>query len=162
MLRGFYALERTRTVFWVQCLIAATNIVLALVLTAHVGPRGTAPGLVLAYAGSYLVGAVGSYTLLRRVLGGLETPVLVRFLARLLIAAGIAVGVAWLARHGLTQVWTTVEGRGATSTAGKLQAVGVLAATLLVDVAAFLVLARSLRITEVTNVVGVFTARLRR
>ena len=32
MLRGFYALERTRTVFWVQCVIAATNIVVALVL----------------------------------------------------------------------------------------------------------------------------------
>ena len=29
MLRGFYALERTRTVFWVQCVIAATNIALA-------------------------------------------------------------------------------------------------------------------------------------
>src|SRR5665648_234495 len=27
MLRGFYALERTRTVFWVQCVISATNIV---------------------------------------------------------------------------------------------------------------------------------------
>ncbi len=29
MLRGFYALERTRTVFWVQCVIGATNITLA-------------------------------------------------------------------------------------------------------------------------------------
>src|SRR5680860_1783304 len=28
MLRGYYSLERTRTVFWVQCVIAATNIVL--------------------------------------------------------------------------------------------------------------------------------------
>jgi len=26
MLRGFYSIERTRTVFWVQCVIAATNI----------------------------------------------------------------------------------------------------------------------------------------
>jgi len=162
MLRGFYALERTRTVFWVQCLIAVTNVALALGLTAHVGPRDTAPGLVLAYAGSYLVGAVGSYSLLRRVLGGLETPVLVRFLVRLLIAAGIAVGMAWLAKQGLGQLWTTMEGRGSTSGAGKAQAVVVLAVTLLVDVAVFLGLARLMRITEVTSVVGVLTGRLRR
>ena len=44
MLRGFYALERTRTVFWVQCVIAATNIVLAVALTRAVPPSGTAPG----------------------------------------------------------------------------------------------------------------------
>ncbi len=33
MLRGFYSLERTRTVFWIQCVIAATNIALALLVT---------------------------------------------------------------------------------------------------------------------------------
>ena len=32
MLRGFYALEQTRTVFWIQCAVAATNIVSAVVL----------------------------------------------------------------------------------------------------------------------------------
>src|SRR3954453_18312054 len=78
MLRGFYSLERTRTVFWVQCVIAATNITLAVALTRGLPPSGTAPGLVLAYGGAYLVGAIGSYSLLRHVLGGLETPVLVR------------------------------------------------------------------------------------
>ena len=38
----------------------------------------------------------------------------------------------------------------------------LLAVTGLVDVAIFLLLARLLRITEVTNVLGVLTARLRR
>jgi hypothetical protein len=38
----------------------------------------------------------------------------------------------------------------------------VLGVTLLVDVAVFLVLARAMRIREVTNVLGVLTARLRR
>ncbi len=38
MLRGFYALERTRTVFWIQCAVAATNIAAAVVL---VGARPT-------------------------------------------------------------------------------------------------------------------------
>ncbi len=168
MLRGFYALERTRTVFWVQCVIAATNIVLAIVLTAQVPPSGTAPGLVIAYAGSYLVGAVGSYSLLRRVLGGLETPVLVRFLVRLLIAAGVAAAVAWAVKYGVQQVWDPVREVRATGSScaggggGKLQALGLLAVTALVDVGVFLAIARVLRISEVTSVMGLLTGRLRR
>jgi putative peptidoglycan lipid II flippase len=166
MLRGFYSLERTRTVFWVQCVIAATNIGLALLLTSRVGPSGTAPALVVAYAGSYLVGAIGSYSLLRKVLGGLQTPVLVRFLVRLVIAAGLAAAAAWAVKYGVQQVWDPVDGlRGGTeSTAGgsKVQALGLLALTGLVDVAVFLVLARVMRITEVTSVVRLVTGRLRR
>jgi putative peptidoglycan lipid II flippase len=166
MLRGFYSLERTRTVFWVQCVIAATNIGLALLLTSRVGPSGTAPALVVAYAGSYLVGAIGSYSLLRRVLGGLQTPVLVRFLVRLVIAAGLAAAAAWAVKYGVQQVWDPVDGlRGGTgSTAGgsKVEALGLLALTGLVDVAVFLVLARVMRITEVTSVVRLVTGRLRR
>jgi putative peptidoglycan lipid II flippase len=154
MLRGFYALERTRTVFYVQCVIAATNIVLAVVLTSHVSPRGTAPGLVIAYAGAYLVGALISYSLLRHVLGGLETPRLLRFLVRLLIAAGIATTVAWGVKVGLQQVWP----RGG----GQVQSVVVLAITGLVDVAVFLVVARLTRISEVTSVMALVTGRLRR
>jgi len=154
VLRGFYALERTQTVFWVQCGIAATNIVLAIALTRHVSPAGTAPGLVTAYAGSYLVGALVSYSLLRRILGGLDTPLLVRFLVRLLLAAGLATAVAWAVKHGLQAVWPV--------TGGNLQAFLVLVATGLVDVGVFLALARVLRISEVTAVMSLVTGRLRR
>src|SRR4051812_39756346 len=162
MLRGFYSLERTRTVFWVQCVIAATNITLAVALTRGLPPSGTAPGLVLAYGGAYLVGAIGSYSLLRHVLGGLETPVLVRFLVRLLIAAAVAAGVAWAAKNGLDRVWVSPTGPAATAGGGKLQAVAVLALTGLVDVAVYLALARVLRITEVTGVIALLTRRLHR
>lgn len=154
VLRGFYALERTHTVFWVQCGIAATNVVLAIALTRHVSPAGTAPGLVTAYAGSYLVGALVSYSLLRRILGGLDTPLLVRFLVRLLLAAGIATAVAWAVKHGLQAVWPV--------TGGNVQAFLVLVATGLVDVGVFLALARVLRISEVTAVMSLVTGRLRR
>ena len=154
MLRGFYALERTHTVFWVQCVIAATNIALAILLTRNVEPARTAPGLVIAYGGAYLVGALGSYSLLRKVLGGLETPALLRFLGRLLLAAGVATAVAWAARYGVEQAWPAGS--------GKVQAVVLLAVVGLVDLAVFLPLARALRIPEVTSVVGLLTSRLRR
>ena len=45
VLRGFYALEQTRRVFWIQCAIAATNIVAAILLTRGapaVGDRAAA------------------------------------------------------------------------------------------------------------------------
>ncbi|CAN5592356.1 hypothetical protein BH10ACT10_BH10ACT10_28450 [soil metagenome] len=154
MLRGFYALERTRTVFYVQCVIAATNILLAVLLTRSVSPAHTAPGLVIAYAGAYLVGSVISFSLLRTVLGGLETPRLLRFLVRLLLAAGAATVVAWAVKVGLQQVWP----RGG----GQVQSVVVLGVTGLVDVAVFLGLARLTRISEVTGVMALVTGRLRR
>ena len=166
VLRGFYALERTRTVFFIQCLVGATNVVLALAVTARLDPAGTAPGLVLAYAGAYLVGSIASYAVLRRVLGGLETPVLVRFLVRLLIAAGLATALAWAAQYGVQQLWpavgSTSRAPGPTSGSGKVQAIVMLAGTGVLDVLVFLALARLMRITEVTDVIGAFTGRLRR
>jgi putative peptidoglycan lipid II flippase len=153
MLRGFYALERTRTVFWVQCVIAATNIGLALLLSRPADPGEIAAGLVLAYGGAYLVGAVGSYLLLRHVLGGLETPVLARFLLRLTLATGLAGGAGWLVRAGLDEVLTG-EGKG--------RAVLVVAAVTVTGAVVYLLASRVLRITEVKAVTGLVTSRLRR
>ena len=152
MLRGYYSLERTRTVFWVQCVIAAGNIALAITLTSVMSADHTASALVLAYGGAYAVGAVVSYLLLRSLLGGLQTPVLVRFLVRLLIAAGIATGVAWAVQYGVQQLWPVDD--------TKLQSVVMLLLVTGLDVVVFLVLARLMRITEVTSVLDLVTARL--
>src|SRR4029079_13218942 len=48
MLRGFYALEQSRRVFCIQCVIAVTNIVAALLLVRGASPAETAPRLVIA------------------------------------------------------------------------------------------------------------------
>ena len=159
VLRGFYALERTRTVFWVQCVVAATNIVLAILATRLSSPAGTAPGLVLAYAGSYAVGAVCSFLVLRRVLGGLDVHRLVRFGVRITLAAGLAALVALLARELLTLAWSPVEDDPLLS---KLRALVLLGVPGLVDLAVLLVLAWAMRISEVTEVTGLVTRRLRR
>jgi putative peptidoglycan lipid II flippase len=151
MLRGFYALERTRTVFWIQCVVAAVNIVLAVALVRGASAHDTSPALVIAYGGSYLVGATTSYLLLRRVLGGLETPVLARFLVRMLIAAGIATGLAYAFARLLRAV---LDGEELLVSA----LVAVLVITL--DAVVFLALARLLRIREATAVLGVLTRRL--
>jgi putative peptidoglycan lipid II flippase len=154
VLRGFYALERTRTVFWVQCVIAGVNIALAVAVTSRVGPEDTAPGLVVAYTGAYAVGAGLSYLLLRRVLGGLESSALLGFLARILPAALLAGAAAWGWRALLDVWWATGDGKG--------QAVVLLGTTAAVDLVVLLVCARLLGVRELTEVVGLVAGRLRR
>ncbi len=151
MLRGFYALEQTRRVFWIQCGIAATNIVAAVLLTRGAPPAETAPRLVIAYACSYAVGALTSYVMLSRTVGGLAGRRLVRFLVRLLLAVGIGAAAAWGLREGMA---TLVPGDA------KLNAVLDLAVVGLCFLAIYLVLARLLRISEVTDVIRVVTRRL--
>ncbi|MGZ4487076.1 MAG: murein biosynthesis integral membrane protein MurJ [Nocardioides sp.] len=151
MLRGFYALERTRTVFWIQCAVAGVNIVAALAFVARSDPRDTSPALVLAYTASYLVGSCVSYAVLRRLLGGLGTPVLVRFVVRLVVATAVsgavALAVAWLLHRALGDPgWVLAGVRGA-AVAG-------------VDVAVFVLMARLLRLTEVTSVIDTVARRL--
>lgn len=154
MLRGFYSMEQTRRVFWIQCVIAVANIALAVAATRVLPGRDVAAGLVAAYLGAYAVGATVSYLVLRRALGGLETPRLVRFAGRLLVAAALATALAWATQAGLDAVWPDDD--------GKVRAVTGLAVVGLVDVVAFLALARVLRIGEVTSVLEMVTAKLGR
>jgi putative peptidoglycan lipid II flippase len=104
MLRGFYAMEMTRLVFFIQLAVSLTNIGVATALVPSRPAEETAPMLVVAYLASYVVGAVVSFVVLRRTVGGLETPQLVRFLVRmavLLLAAGAAAWLVELALGGL-------------------------------------------------------------
>ncbi|MGA9748953.1 MAG: murein biosynthesis integral membrane protein MurJ [Nocardioides sp.] len=150
VLRGFYALERTRTVFWVQCVIATTNVTLALVLTRATPPDRTAAALVVAYGGAYLVGAIGSYLLLRHVLGGLDTRTLVRFGVRLALAVAGAVLVGWGVRTGVAALTPDDSKQAAL--------LGVISITI-AGAGVYLLLSRVLRIAEVTAVLRLFTGR---
>ncbi|MEJ7796125.1 MAG: lipid II flippase MurJ, partial [Nocardioides sp.] len=151
MLRGFYALEQTRTVFVVQCVIAATNIAAALLLVREATAEQTSPALVLAYAASYLVGAGVSSAVLARQLGGLGFGDLVRFAVRLLVVAAVSTAGA----YGAT--WLLADlGEDPTLVVALLRALAVT----VVDVVLFLVLARLFRLTEVTDVLNTVTRRL--
>jgi putative peptidoglycan lipid II flippase len=151
MLRGFYALERTRTVFYIQCAIAVTNIVVAVVLVHRATAEQTSPALVLAYSASYLVGSLVSYTMLGSRLGGLRGNELMRFLVRLLIAALVATGVTW----GLGEILPGSDHAASHLVAGlRVVALGA------VDLVVFLALARLMRLREVTDVIDVIVRRL--
>jgi putative peptidoglycan lipid II flippase len=152
MLRGFYALELNRTVFLIQCAVGLTNVVVAVVLVHRASAARTSPALVVAYGASYLLGALLSYSMLRRRLGGLETPDLVRFVVRLLVAAGIAAGLAALLGHVL-------PGRG--NDVSHLLAGLRLVTIGAVDVGVFVTVARIMHIREVTAVLDTVLRRRR-
>ncbi len=151
MLRGFYALELNRTVFFIQCAIGATNVVAAILLVHQATAAQTSPALVIAYGASYVLGSAVSYALLRGRLGGLETPSLVRFAVRLLIAAGIATLVAWAVGRVLP---------GHTDDVSHVLAAARVVVLGAIDVGLFVFLARIMRITEVTSVVDTLVRRI--
>jgi putative peptidoglycan lipid II flippase len=152
VLRGFYALEQNRVVFFVQCGVAATNIVVAVALVGATSPRNTSPALVVAYAASYLVGSVVSYSLLSHRLGGLRSRRLLAFGGRLLIATGAATALTIPVAQVLDGL---AEDPGPVVAAVRLICVGA------VDVLLFLLLARLLRLTEVRAILDLGRRRSR-
>ncbi len=154
VLRGYYALEDTRTPFFIQCVIAAVNIVLAIGLTLAVQPRLVAPVLALAYGASYAVGAVLSLGVLARRLGGLRHAGLARFVVRVAAAAVPAAAAAWLAVAGLQAVGLEVG--------SKLDSLALLVSGGLVGLSGYILLARALRIGEINQIVHLVISRGRR
>jgi putative peptidoglycan lipid II flippase len=153
LLRGFYAREENRVVFFIQCAVAATNIVAALVLVRLVSAEHAAPALTVAYGLSYAVGATISYVTLSRRLGGLKSRALVRFLARLAIASGLSLGATW----AVVRLVPGLSGSyGVLGSVLQCVVIGVVGLGVLVA------LARAMRLTEVTEVVDTFTRRLAR
>jgi len=153
MLRGFYAMEMTKLVFFIQLAVSLTNIAVATALVPSRPPEQAAPLLVVAYLSSYVVGAGASFVLLRRTVGGLETPQLVRFLVRMALVLVAAGAVAWLVEWSLAGLGDRPSPPVALLRGG------------LSGVAGGLVLlggAKLLRIREVTSLVDTVAARLRR
>jgi putative peptidoglycan lipid II flippase len=124
VLRGFYALQDTRTPFLVNCFENGLNIVLALVLFPSLGVQG----LALAYAGAYLVAAVVALVLLRRRIGGGAGRTTVQMTVRAAIA-GVVLALAaapFAAWFGADDAGHAVTAAVLGSLAGGLAYVGVL------------------------------------
>ena len=148
-LRAFYALEDTRTTFFLQCLIASVNVVLGVAAVLLLDdPALVATGLAFSYSAAYLIGLPVSFSTLRRKLPDLDAEELVRHCVRLLLAVTPAAIAAWLIS------WAFMTQLGS-----KLALALGLAVAGVVAVGLFLVLARLMRIHEVSQIV---TALLRR
>jgi putative peptidoglycan lipid II flippase len=148
-LRSFYALEDTRTTFFLQCLIASTNVVLGVAAVLLLDdPALVATGLAFSYSVAYLIGLPMSFATLRRKLPDLDAGVLVRHCVRLLLAVTPAAIAAWL----ISWVFTSQFGSQLALALGLVVA-GVVAVGL------FLVTARLMRIHEVSEIVATLMRR---
>jgi putative peptidoglycan lipid II flippase len=142
-LRAFYALEDNKTTFFLQCLIAGTNVVLGIAAVLLLdNPALVATGLAFSYSAAYLIGLPVSFSVLRRKLPDLDSEELVRHCVRLLVAVIPAAIAAWLISW---VVMTQFESK-------VVFALGLLVAGL-VAVGLFLLMARLIRIHEVREII---------
>ncbi|MGH3424474.1 MAG: murein biosynthesis integral membrane protein MurJ [Nocardioidaceae bacterium] len=151
MLRGFYAMENTRTPFLVQIWLSGTNIALAIVLTSLVGSALVSTVLALSYGGAYLVGSVISTTLLSRRVGRILDARTLSYLFRLAVACVFA-AAAMVGTIGAFEA----AGMGVHHVRNALL---VLAVGGPLGAGVYLLAARLLRISEVTALVGVVLRR---
>ena len=148
-LRAFYALEDTKTTFFLQCLIAGANVALGVAAVLLLdNPALVATGLAFAYSAAYLIGLPVSFSRLRRKLRDLNAEELIRHCVRLLIAVTPAAIAAWL----ISWVFTTQF--DSTS----MLALGLVIAGV-VAVGLFVLLARLMRIHEVTQIISTVLRR---
>jgi putative peptidoglycan lipid II flippase len=149
MMRGFYALEDTRTPALNAMIQVGVNIVLAVGAVAWLPADRAIPGLGLAYAVSYWVGLFALATQLRHRLHRLDGYLVVRThvrvtLASLIAAAGMLIGSA---------VAVSFVGRAVDITSSLV----IVVAGLVVGAGGYLLGVRAFRIHEVSDVLELLT-----
>ncbi|MFJ6211947.1 murein biosynthesis integral membrane protein MurJ [Streptomyces sp. NPDC092296] len=151
LLRGFYAYEDTRTPFTNTVWVAITNAVLAGLCYVVLPARWAVTGMAAAYGLASVVGVIVAVPKLKRRLGDLDGRRVGRMYTRLMLAcvpsAAIGFGVAKALSH-LASGW--------------IGAVATLAVAIVVQLAAFVLIAKRLRIEELNALLGMVRGRLGR
>lgn len=150
LLRGFYAMEDTRTPFWVTVGFSIVFLGLAYPLFS-VAPRagGTqVAALALAYSLSYWVGLIAAWWILARRLGSLESGRTAWVLARLIIAALLSIAAM------LVVVGAVITLDPATMGSNTLRLIASLVLSSIVGVAVFALAAWAMRVPELRDVLS--------
>ena len=153
VLRGFYALQDTRTPFFVQIWIALTMIVNAVIVGAVAPIEATTVLLAAGYSLAYIVGATVSATVLGRRLGGLGAGALLAHISRLLVPAVVAGACGYGILVALDESLGGIP--------DKLADLITLAVGGITGVIAFIGLAYLLRIGEVRDAINLVVRRVR-
>lgn len=155
-LRGFYALQDTKTPFFTQIWVSAVMIAAAVGI-AVVAPAAQYVTMALAggYSLAYIVGSTIGVLRLQRRIGTLGGSRIVQHTVRLTMHSLIAAGIAWL-------VWRGWTGLGVLSSAPTL-IVRLIELVIggLVGVTVFIGLAYAFRVDEVRRAIAMIMAKLR-
>ena len=153
--RTYYAMEDTRTPFLQQCLIVTVNVLVAIaVVVPFDDPDWIAPGLALAYSFAYVVGVIVAFRSLAVRLPGLSGTAVVLHGLRLLVAVAPAAVAAWAITWAIGR-WAAPLGGGQL-----VLLIGLVAAGL-VAVPVFWLMARVLRIVEVSEIAAPLLRKVR-
>ncbi|MGA5565035.1 murein biosynthesis integral membrane protein MurJ [Streptomyces platensis] len=153
VLRGFYAYEDTKTPFYNTVIVAAVNAAASWACFILLPARWAVAGMAASYGLAYAVGVGTAWRRLRKRLGGdLDGARVLRTYARLSAAAIPAA----LAGGGVAYALTRAVGSGALGSLVTLPAGGG------VLLGVFLLLARWMRVAELSAVVGMVRGRLGR
>lgn len=164
LLRGWYAVEDTRTPFYLTVVYNLIAMPLTFLLFSVAPSELAVCALALAYGLAYWITISIAWVWLSRRLGGLETGLTVRTLVRMSIAAIVAAALGLAA----VVLWAVAVGNATGGdiynqlTASQLTSLFVLIAGGLVTVVAYLGLSHLLRISEVQSVISSLVGKVRR
>lgn len=156
-LRGFYAVQDTRTPFFTQIWISAVMIAGAIAISI-VAPDNRIVTTLLAggYSLAYIVGSSIGLVRLQHRIGTLDIPGLVQHVVRVALPSLVAAGLAWLVWWGWVQIGLLEALPSMLTRMGELLVGGT------VGLATFIGLAYAMRISEVRQGVAMVVAKLRR
>ena len=153
ILRGFYAVEDTRTPVYNTVIVAAVNAVASAVCFLILPSRWAVVGMAFSYGLAYAVGVgVAAKRLRSRLRGDLDGRRVVRTYARLIGACVPAAAIAGIAVYVITKSL----GHGPVGSLASLVVGGVLLLGL------FVLAAKRMRIQEMTAMIGMVRGRLGR
>lgn len=155
LLRGFYALEDTRTPFFITVVFSLIWLALAVPLFRLVGSGGPqVASLAFSYGVSYWIGMAVAWFMLARRVGGLDTARTIGALARMLGAGALAL-VCMLGVRALFSMGVTGP-----ATADKWMVLLTVASVAMTGCIAYLLGAWILRISEVSAMMEIVKRRV--
>ena len=150
LLRGFYALEDTRTPFFITVVFSLIWLALAVPLFRLVGSGGPqVASLAFSYGISYWIGMAVAWFILARRIGGLDSARTIRAVARMLGAGAFAL-LCMLGVRSLLSTYVTGP-----ATADKWAVLATVASVAVTGSVAYFVAAWILRISEVSAMMEV-------
>ena len=149
--RGFYALQDTKTPALITTGVTVVGVAGCLAATWLLPRADVVVGIPLAYAGAYTAGLIAAAAILRRRLGRIDGHRLLRTHARVAVAGGLAGSCGAVTAYVLTPLIDS----GFPAALITLSGAGV------VGTAAYVVVARLVRLTELQQLVATTLAGIR-
>ncbi len=153
LFRGWYAVEDTRSPFWVTVLVNVVNLAVSIPLFFAVPVAWKVPALAIAYILAYWVALVVAWPRLQRRLGDLETDLTLRTIVRAAVATAASTAVGAAALTGVLFLAPSL---------GRLALLVVLAAVTSLMVAVYAWLGRRMHIEGLEWAAARITARFGR